>query len=67
MSCTNLKTELTLLSALEDVPALVEDYIDVVDEIMRLHGFDLDICQFPSVHQPYGAASRPHPVRALQV
>ena len=55
MSCINLKTELGLISALSNVPALVEEYIVLVDQVMWSYGFDSKKSQFASPSQARGS------------
>ncbi|HWC20166.1 MAG TPA: hypothetical protein VG498_24340 [Terriglobales bacterium] len=63
MSSTDQSLTLDLLSAFKDIPALVEVYIEIVDEVMLRHGFDRLSCQFTSAVQSARPATRLQPVR----
>ena len=38
------------LATLRDLPALIDHYVDIVDRVLFLHGFDEVTCEFPPVY-----------------
>lgn len=42
------------LATLRDLPALIDHYIDIVDRVLFLHGFDEVTCEFPRINYELG-------------
>ncbi len=65
MSPSNQNAPAGLVSVLKGIPALIDVYLEMVEEVMRHNGFDREKCEFVCQLERAASAGRFQPARTM--